>query len=356
LEHVVEAIFSCIGMLRDKTIPDYIFNEVLQLEELQWRFSSKGGVGNYVQSLCTTLQDYPASLCVAGPRRLALRDENLELLKTSKPRSKFDSKGQLTFTKNLASDFVDNLTVDNAMFTVLSKSYKGQTNQKEEWYGTDYRADPVPETTMQKWRNAMRPSELGIVFPRKNVFVPSEAGLKVKYPPKPGNGNRSRTFEDRMVAVPPPEIIRDDGLDGRWTVYYKPDKKFGQPKAFVIFQLLTRKVYSSAKAAALSNMYEFSLTDKLGEYAYDAGLAGLTYDVRIVPRGVRLTLGGYNDKLQAFASYLSKKISADMKDILPKDEAEFERYKDILTRSFAVSLVAGNLWVACHMILTCLTK
>jgi insulysin len=103
-------------------------------------------------------------------------------------------------------------------------------------------------------------------------------------------------------------------------------------------------------------MYEFSLTDKLGEYAYDAGLAGLTYDVRIVPRGVRLTLGGYNDKLQAFASYLSKKISADMKDILPKDEAEFERYKDILTRSFAVSLVAGNLWVACHMILTCLTK
>ncbi|KAL3902900.1 MAG: hypothetical protein SGILL_010650, partial [Bacillariaceae sp.] len=74
---------------------------------------------------------------------------------------------------------------------------------------------------------------------------------------------------------------------------------------------------------------------KLGEYAYDAGLAGLTYDIRIVPRGVRLTLGGYNDKLQTFASYLSKKISTDMKDILPKDEAEFERYKDILTRTFA---------------------
>jgi hypothetical protein len=52
----------------------------------------------------------------------------------------------------------------------------------------------------------------------------------------------------------------------------------------------------------------------------------------------RLTFGGYNDKLQKFASYISKKISADMKDILPRDEAEFERYKDILTRSFAVGL------------------
>ena len=156
-----------------------------------------------------------------------------------------------------------------------------------------------------------------------------------------------------MAAVPPPEIIRDDGPEGRWTVYYKPDRKFGQPKAFVIFQLLTRKAYSSAQAAALSNMYEFSLTDKLGEYAYDAGLAGLTYDVRIVPRGVRLTLGGYNDKLQTFAKYISTKISTDMRDVLPSDEAEFQRYQDILTRTFAVSVAGGSNRFLCLHPLTC---
>jgi insulysin len=52
----------------------------------------------------------------------------------------------------------------------------------------------------------------------------------------------------------------------------------------------------------------------------------------VVPRGVRLTFGGYNDKLQRFAAYVSKKVS---KDILPKDEAEFERYKDLVSRAFA---------------------
>jgi insulysin len=57
----------------------------------------------------------------------------------------------------------------------------------------------------------------------------------------------------------------------------------------------------------------------------------LTYDVRVVPRGVRLTFGGYNDKLQKFAAYVSKNV----KNLLPKDETEFERYKDVISRSFA---------------------
>ena len=28
--------------MRDRTVPDYVFKEVLQLEELQWRFLTKG--------------------------------------------------------------------------------------------------------------------------------------------------------------------------------------------------------------------------------------------------------------------------------------------------------------------------
>lgn len=48
-----------------------------------------------------------------------------------------------------------------------------------------------------------------------------------------------------------------------------------------------------------------------------------------------MTFGGYNDKLQRFAAYISKKISREIKDILPKDEDDFERYKDLVSRTFA---------------------
>jgi insulysin len=239
----------------------------------------------------------------------------------------------------LATDFTDNLTVDNAMYTIISKAYKGQTNLKERWYATDYSVEPVSLSTLLRWKNPTSANEFGLTFPRPNVFIPSENGLKLKFPPKAKISKSQRTFEERMVAISPPKVIRDDGSNGRWTAYYKPDDVYGQPKAFLIFELLTKEVFSSAKTAALSNMYEFCVADNLTEYAYDAGLAGLTYDVRVIPRGVRLTFGGYNDKLEDFAKYVSKQITADLKNILPKNEAEFDRYKDILIRGLEVSII-----------------
>ena len=338
---VIESIFSMINLIRDKSVPKYIYNEVLQLEELGWRFASKEGVSSLVQGLSSSLQDYPPSLCVAGPRRLALCEgDSSQLLASNAARTSFDSKEQLDHTTKLVSDFTDNLVIHNAMYTILSKSFKGETDKKEYWYGTDYGIEPVSASTLLQWKNPTSANELGLTFPRKNVFIPSENGLTLKFPPKPTTGRSQRTFEERMTPIPPPKVIRDDGSNGRWTVYYKPDDVYGQPKAFVIFELLTREVFSSAKTATLSNMYEVCVADKLTEYAYDAGLAGLTYDVRVIPRGVRLTFGGYSDKLQDFAKYVSKQITADLKNILPKDEAEFDRYKDILIRGFEVSVAA----------------
>jgi insulysin len=269
VDQVIESVFSYLSMIRDQSIPKYTFNEVLQLEELPWRFASKGAVGGYVQSLASSLQKYPPSLCVAGPRRLALSEDETKLETSSQPRTSFTSDAQLDFTRKLTGELVNKLTVDSSMLTILSKSFQGQTDRKEKWYGTDYSVESIPEATLNKWKQCANPKTLGINFPKPNPFIPSESGLRVKYPPTAVDRFLKRTFEDRMTPVSPPRIIRDDGPDGRWTVYYKPDDRFGQPKAFVIFQLLTKEVYASAKNAALSNLYEFCVSDRLGEYAYD---------------------------------------------------------------------------------------
>lgn len=131
---------------------------------------------------------------------------------------------------------------------------------------------------MTRWKQPPKPKSLGLDFPRPNKFIPSEEGLRVKYTPPPIDRFRKRTFEEKIAPLPPPQVIRDDGAEGRWKVYYKPDDRFGQPKAFIIFQLLTQEVSSTAKKAALANMYEFAVSDILTEYAYDAGLAGKVDD------------------------------------------------------------------------------
>jgi insulysin len=45
--------------------------------------------------------------------------------------------------------------------------------------------------------------------------------------------------------------------------------------------------------------------------------------------------GGYNDKLQDFANYISKKLSKDITDLLPKNEIDFDRYKDQIVRGLS---------------------
>lgn len=334
VDDVIESVYSYLQLIRDRSIPSYVFEEVLQLSELEWRFTTKGQPGPYAQSLVKAIQQYPESLYIAGPRRLALRQPGGKLLDSITPRSKFSSPDQLKETISSTSELVSMLTVDNALVTVVSKSFKDKANKTEKWYGTKYSTSFIPKSTMDRWLSCKRADILGIKYPKPNVFLPSEAGLRVKKPIKVDE-SKALTMEDRLMPVTPPVVIREDGTDGKWTVYFKQDDRFGQPKAYVVFQLLTKDVYASPEKAALASLYQLSANDKLVEYAYDAGLAGLSYDIQVLPRGIRLTFGGYNDKLKDFAAYVSQKLSREVTSLLPENHDEFERYRDQIDRALA---------------------
>ena len=332
ITEVCEAIFSYVRMMQTTAIPDYVFDENLQLDELEWRYTTKGDPERYVQSLVTAMDQYPSSLYVAGPRRIALKESDSALLATDAPRTKFKSARQRAILQEACTDLVRKLTVDNSFLTCLSKSFEGKTSRVEKWYGTKYEVRPVPPAALTRWQNPAPAGSLGLMYPRKNVFIPSEAGLRVKKSPAQGN-RKALTFDEKMKPVAPPTVIREDGDDGRWTVYFKQDDRFGKPKAFMIFQLLSGELYSSPTKANLALLYQQSASDRLNEYTYGAGLADLSYSLQVMPRGVRLTFGGYNEKLKMFASYVTSKLAKDLGDVLPSSEKEFERYKDNLLRS-----------------------
>jgi insulysin len=272
-DEVVEAVFSYISLIRDRRIPDYVFDEVLQLDELSWRFLTRGSTGGYVQSLAGAMQKYPPSLYVAGPRRLALDiQQNVDRPLSGDARVSFNSAEQRQRTVNEVTRYIQKLTVENAWLTVQSQSFSGQTDRKEPWYGTDYRVYPIPESVKARWRKCKPPKALSLDFPKPNTFIPSESGLRVRIPRVQAVPVAARTFDSRMTPISPPRRIRHDGPGGRWSVYFKEDDRFGQPKAYVIFQLLTNGVYSTPNEAALANFYELSVSDALGEYAYNGKL------------------------------------------------------------------------------------
>lgn len=335
-DNVIEAIFSYIRMLSEEPIPRYIFEETLQLSELDWRFLTPGAPGQYAQSLAQNAQKYPESLMIAGPRRLALRNPDNTLMSSNKPRVQFDSQSQLDTTLKGTSELVSKMNVDNTLVTVVSKSFNGKAKKQEKWYGTNYNVKPLSAASKNQWLNCRKASDLGIGYPRPNIFIPEEKGLIIKAPVKDADkANKAVTMEERMKPISPPQLIRDDGEGGRWSVYFKQDDRFGKPKACAIVQLLTKDTYSTPKKAALATLYQVSASDRLQEYAYDASLAGLSYDIQVLPRGVRLTFNGYNDKILDFVTYVTNKLSTEVTSLLPDSGEEFERYKDEIVRAFA---------------------
>jgi len=136
IDDVCEAIFSYIRMLQESSIPDYIFDENLQLDELEWRYTTKGNPGSYAQSLVTAMDQYPPSLYIAGPRRLALKESESTFISSNKPRMSFKTSEQRNIIKKACTGLIDRLTVDNSFLTVFSKTFDGKTNKVEKWYGT----------------------------------------------------------------------------------------------------------------------------------------------------------------------------------------------------------------------------
>jgi len=200
VDGVVEAVFSYIRMLREEPIPKFTFDEVLLLSELGWRFATKGSPGPYVQGLVKGMQEFPESLYIAGPRRLALRESNSKLLSSADPRSGFSFDKQLDDTIQSTSKTVTKLTVDNALVTVMSKSFEGKANKQEKWYGTKYAVKPVSASLSNKWNNCPTASSLSMAYPGPNPFIPSENGLRVKKPVKDSDNLEALSFEERKTC------------------------------------------------------------------------------------------------------------------------------------------------------------
>ena len=58
---------------------------------------------------------------------------------------------------------------------------------------------------------------------------------------------------------------------------------------------------TSAKASVMTRLFVDLVQDSLTEFAYDADLAGLRYDLVSTTLGLYMSLSGYNDKLHVLA-------------------------------------------------------
>uniref|UniRef100_A0A673X2A1 Insulin-degrading enzyme n=1 Tax=Salmo trutta TaxID=8032 RepID=A0A673X2A1_SALTR len=211
------------------------------------------------------------------------------------------------FRPDLIEMVLDKLRPEYVRVAVVSKSFEGQTDKTEEWYGTHYKQEPISEEVIKKWGNADLNGKFKL--PMKNEFIPTSFEI---YPLE----------KDSPSA---PTLIKDTAMSKVW---FKQDDKFFLPKACLNFEFFSPFAYVDPIHCNMAYLYLELLKDSLNEYAYAAELAGLNYDLQNTIYGMYLSVKGYNDKQHILLKKIIEKMAA-----FEIDEKRFDIIKEAYMRS-----------------------
>lgn len=288
---IVKVVFQYIGMMKEQPPIEWMFEEQKNMGEVEFRFRQKAPASRFTSSTSSIMQKpLPRSMLLSGNTKLR----------------KFDPKAIVN-----AMQF---LREDNFRLMVVSQDYPGDWNEKEKWYGTDYKVEKLPENVISEIRQALsspsnRPAELQL--PHRNEFIPTRLDVEkadVKEPAKA------------------PRLLRDDEHVRLW---WKKDDTFWVPKANVNILIRNPVAYDSPANHVKAALYANLVKDSLNEYAYDADISGLNYGIITNALGLELSVQGYNDKLNV----LLEKVISTMRDFTFKQD-RFDIIKERFEREY----------------------
>ena len=291
-QEIVKVVFQYISMLQQTPPQKWIVDEIGGMAKVDFRFKQKSPASSFTSKLSSEMQK-------PLPREWLLSGSSLI--------REFDAQAIIK-----AMSF---LRTDNYRLRVVSKDYPGDWDQKERWYGTEYRTEKLaPEfvdAVHKAGRSTVQDRPSALHIPHRNEFVPTRLSVE------------KRDVEEPAKA---PRLIRND--DGART-WWKKDDRFWIPKANVVTTMRNPLAAITPANDVKSKMYCELVKDALEEYSYDAEIAGLEYTLGSHQLGIDIDLTGYNDKM----SVLLEKVLVNMRDLKVKPE-RFNIVKERLLRGY----------------------
>lgn len=296
VDEVIELVFAYLAVLKAAPMPDWVYTELKNTADMQFRFLSKIAPSSTVSNLAPHLHQYPIEHAVSGP--YLLYDWQPELI----------------------TDCLVALHPDNMLVMVSAKAFAGATDETDPWYGTEYRCVDVGEPVLVKWRHPTKTIELRL--PDRNDMLATEFGLVEPL----------QLFTKENAT---PLCLLDTELCRLW---YKPDTVFGQPKVNIMMTLRSSLAYvASPKHSVLASLWVEAMHEHVKDFSYAASMAGLHCDFSNTRSGVEIHVSGYNHKADILLSRI-----VDAVKTLPEslNEAVFLRMVDKLRNQFKSFLVA----------------
>jgi len=189
----------------------------------------------------------------------------------------------------LVAKFLDYFTQENSIVLTSSKTYEDDCKLEEPWYLTKYKTEPLLPINIRsnEWKE--------LKLPKKNDFLATDLSVLISREQAPKE-------EDKAI---PKLIASSDSMD----IWHKTDDRFHKPTLYCRFQYAFESPYGTPKRAALGSIWVRYLNFLMNEYAYDAEVAGLSFQPYIHSRGLTLTLSGFNQKAHVLLEAVLKKMA-----------------------------------------------
>lgn len=289
---IVKIVFQYIGMMKENPPLEWMHEEMKNMAEVDFKFRQKSPASRFTSNTSSVMQKpLPRQWLLSG---------------TSKFR-KFDPKAIVQAMQYLRDD--------NFRLMIVSQDYPGDWNEKEKWYGTDYKVSKIPTDVQSDIRKALaasandRPKDLHL--PHKNEFIPTKLDVE--------------KVEVKELAKTPKLLRNDDTL----RLWWKKDDTFWVPKANVNVLLRNPLTYATPANYVKTVIYASLVKDALTSYSYDAEIAGLNYDIGSNSLGMEISVHGYNDKM----AVLLEKILLTLRDLEIKTD-RFDIIKERMVRKY----------------------
>jgi len=289
---IVKIVFQYIGMMKENPPFEWMFEETKNIAEVDFKFRQKSPASRFTSATSSDMQKtLPREWLLSGTSRLR----------------RFDAKAIVQAMQYLRED--------NFRLMLVSQEYPGDWDQRERWYGTEYKVEKIPLDAQADVRRALtasakeRPQELHL--PHKNEFIPTKLDVEkveVKEPAKT------------------PKLLRNDDVVRLW---WKKDDTFWVPKANVNVVLRNPLTYATPANYLKTVLFVNLVKDALSTYSYDAEISGLSYGIGANMLGLDLSVHGYNDKM----AVLLEKILTTLRNLEIRDD-RFHIIKERMARNY----------------------
>ena len=161
---VIDSVFAYIGMLHTQLPQDWIYQELVDISNLNFQFLDKIDAFDYAVKLANNMQHYQPQHIISGEYLIHQMNTPLVL------------------------EFLRYLTPENALYFIQHKAFNEMIPkdcmQYEKWYQTPYTLRDVSSEQLQQWKTAMAgkseiwSSSSGLLaLPEPNPFVPTDFSL-----------------------------------------------------------------------------------------------------------------------------------------------------------------------------------